>query len=251
MKVILSYALIVSFLSAGAQETIIQYFDTDWGPTSKERAVYYTTFIKQGDVYKTTTYYVKGNIIQGRSTYADTIMAKPIGERTTYYKSGKLEDSVIYKPDGQIFEAFHYYENEQLGGHFYTIETTKKDVTEGFDENGVKIKNYILGQEAEFKGGDEAWKAYLLKNVRKDILVRGTAQQTVTVLIQFYIDPGGNVSGAKVQKSSGVVLVDKDAVGVVTSSPPWKNAIQYNKPVKVYRLQPITYVLEPMQKKNN
>lgn len=250
-KYFLYTLLICATLPLAAQETVTRYFDNDGGPTSKERAVTYVQFVKQGEVYQATSFFVKGNILQGRGTYADTLFSRPSVEKTTYYKSGKLEDSVVYRPDGSVYEAFHFYENGQLGGHYYTIETTKKEVSEGFDENGLKIKNYILGQEAEFKGGDEAWKNYLLKSVRKDILVRGSEPQTVTVLIQFFVDVDGNVSGVKVQKSSGVVLVDKDAVGVITSSPPWKNAIQYNKPVKAYRVQPITYVLEPMQKKKN
>lgn len=249
MKNSLLFLLMAWCCSGSAQDTVTKYYDTDWAPTVKERSVYYVDFVKQGTTYNTRSYFSRGNMLQGRAIYPDTVLRAPIGDQVSYYKNGKTEDSVIYKPDGSLLEAFHYYENEQLGGHFYIVETTKKQVVEGFDENGGKIKNYTLAKEAEFKGGDEAWKNYLSKNTRKDILVRGTEQQTVKVLVLFFINESGFVSGVKVQNSSGNVLVDKDAVGVITASPPWTSAIQYNKPVKAYRLQPMTYVLEPMKKK--
>ena len=249
MKGLLFISLLLQYVGAAAQNTVTSYYDVDWGLTSKERSYYYTTFVKEGATYKATSYYSKGDVVAGRFVFPDTIMAKPIGNYVTYYKSGKTQDAVLFQPDGKLLESFHFHENGELGGHYYIIETTKKEVTEGFDENGIRLKNYILSREAEFKGGDAAWLAYLAKAARKDILVRGKEQQTVTVQLQFAIDGAGNVTNVTVLKSSGVVLVDKDAVGIVTSSPPWQNAIQYNKPVKVYRIQPITYVLEPMQKK--
>jgi hypothetical protein len=42
--------------------------------------------------------------------------------------------------------------------------------------------------------------------------------------------------------------VDNDALRVIADSPTWKNAIQFNQPVKAYRLQPFTYILTPEKK---
>ena len=113
---------------------------------------------------------------------------QPMGEWLSYYPSGKTEDSIIYESTGKLQEYYHFYENGEIAGHYYIIETTRKEVTEGFDENGLKLKSYVLFKEAEFPGGDAAWKEYLGKTARKDILVRGKLQQTLTVQLQFAID---------------------------------------------------------------
>ena len=108
---------LASFASV-AQDTVTTYYDIDWGLTSKERSYYYTRFVRQGNNFAASSFYSKGDIPQGKYTFPDTIMANPIGEYVTYYKSGKTEDSVLYQPDGKLLESFHFHENGELGGHY-------------------------------------------------------------------------------------------------------------------------------------
>lgn len=239
--------LVTSFVftfNLSAQK-ITRYYDNAWAETSPNKAVYYAVFVKQGGVYNCTSYWKASNVIRGKSTFPDSVMANPIGVQTLYNKKGKIEDSVVFV-DGKTNLLYHYHPNGKLAVHYYVPENKKEGVTEAFDEDGNKIKNYILMKEAEFKGGDKAWQAYLKKNVGKDLDTKD--ESTVSVQIQFIVDENGSVSKPKVLKSSGNKEVDKDALRVISESPEWNSAIYFNQPVKAFRVQPLTYDLKSIQK---
>ena len=67
--------------------------------------------------------------------------------------------------------------------------------------------------------------------------------------MQFVIDENGDVIRPKIIKSSGFKNVDNDALRVIADSPKWTNCVQYNKPVKSVRVQPISYILQPEKAK--
>ena len=113
---------------------------------------------------------------------------------------------------------------------------------------GKKIKNYIYSKEAEFKGGGRAWNNYIAKNVNTEFKSKGREEEIVKVRILFAVNETGNTANIKVIESSGNKQVDNDAIRVIQASPVWNNALYLNKPVKVYRIQPISYVLSPNQK---
>jgi hypothetical protein len=235
--------LITVSISAYAQ-TVTKYYDVNWGEVAKERAVYYGEYIKEGDTYTYTAYSVKSKGIRSKGMYADTSFAKPIGLILGYNDKGKLIDSTLYE-EGVAVDVYHYYDNGQLEVHYYVPVTTRKAVTEAYNEAGGRIKNYVYMKEAEFKGGDAGWAAYLVKNVNKEFVVKKKGDPTtVTVHVQFAINETGQVIQPKVIRSSGLTYIDKDATAVIGASPQWSNAIMYNKPVKVYRIQPMTYVLK-------
>lgn len=66
--------------------------------------------------------------------------------------------------------------------------------------------------------------------------------------MQFIIDENGDVVAPKIRQSSGYKNLDNEALQIIADSPSWKNAIQYNRPVKAYRLQPFIYILRPGKK---
>ena len=78
--------------------------------------------------------------------------------------------------------------------------------------------------------------------------VKGEKEVTANVQIQFIIDENGYVIMPKIRQSSGYKNVDADALRVISDSPAWKNAIQFNKPVKAFRVQPFSYILLPQKK---
>ncbi len=63
------------------------------------------------------------------------------------------------------------------------------------------------------------------------------------VQVKFTIDKEGNAANVKIFKSSGYKEIDKDALRVISESPVWNNAIQFNNPVKAFRVQPFSYKL--------
>jgi protein TonB len=248
MRILTCLLLLLGTICLRAQ-TITKYYDANWGETSKDKASFYAVFEKKESGYACTSYWARNNAVRGRSVYPDTVMAKPIGVQTLYYPNGSLEDSSLSDNAGNPIEAFHYHPNKKLAMHYLKKEGQKEPEVQGYDEAGERIKNYILVRDASFKGGDDAWRAYLAKHVTTDFAVKkASGEETVTVYIRFAIDEGGNITGAKVYKSSGLSYVDQDALRVVSNGPQWNNAIMYNKPIKVYRNQPITYVLSATKK---
>jgi TonB family protein len=247
MKVFHFLLLAITFSTVNAQTKVIKYYDANWIETPKEKAVFYADFIKDGEYYNCTSYWINTRTVRGKSTYADTVMQSPIGLQVIYFKNGHAEDSSSYEGKGLKY-SYRYYPNNQLAFHYYLPENKKEGIVEGYDESGKKIKNYIFEKNAEFKGGQKAWVSYLNKHATKDFPAKGNSEEAVSVQVQFIIDENGDVTHPKILKSSGYKNVDNDALQIIGDSPPWKNAIQYNKPVKVYRIQPITYTLRPEKK---
>ncbi len=246
MRLSLVFLLIISNFFVRSQ-TIVKYYDAKWAAAPQDKAVYYTNFIKEGNFYKTTSYWLAGNALRGKSTYADTVLENPIGLQVLYSRKGAVEDSGFYA-EGKAQYLFHYYPNKQLAMHYYLLDNAKEGIVEGYNEDGKKIKNYVFEKEAEFRGGQKAWQSYIAKNATKDLAVKGDGTTTATVQIQFIVNEDGNVSIAKVLQSSGYKEIDKDALRVINESPKWNSAVQFNKPVKAYRVQPITYSLTDKKK---
>ena len=221
----------------------MKYYDANWMATTREKARYYAEFVNEGDNYLCTSHWIAGNAVRGRTNYQDTIMQNPRGTQVLYFKNGHVEDSTLYE-NGKVKFVYHYYPNNKLGLHYYLPDNQKEPVTEGYDEDGKKIKNYVFEREVIFKGGDKAWQSYLQNNVSKDIEVKEKGDITAQVQLEFIVDEDGNVSRAKILKSSGYKEIDKDALRIISESPVWNNAIQFNRPVKAYRVQPFTYTIK-------
>lgn len=239
--------LSVTSFTVTAQNRVTKYYDAKWMETTKEKAVFYADFIREGANYNCTSYYANTNNVRGKSTYADTVMQLPIGLQVLYFKNGHVEDSSYYE-NKEVKYSYHYYPNNQLEVH-YSLDDNKKETTDAYDESGKKMKNYIFMKEAEFKGGQSAWVKYISKNASQDMTEKGVTEgQTAMVTVQFIVDENGDVIVPKILKSSGFKNLDNDALQVIGNSPSWKNAIQYNKPVKAFRIQPIIYTLRPVKK---
>ena len=244
MKSVIYFLAILCGYTAAAQELPTRYYEASGESTTKEKAAFYAEFRKSGDVYVCTSYVAKSGVLRGIATYSDTAFTKTIGVRTLYFANGRLEDSAVFDADGKPQEAWHYYPNKVMAAHYHYPANATEPVVEGFDENGKRIKNYVLMQEAAFKGGDKGWNAYLSKSLSKDLFnMKDGTEATVSLKVQFVVDEAGYVIRPKVLESSGHRNVDGEALRVILSSPQWSPALLYNKPVKAYRVQPFTYVL--------
>lgn len=234
--------LVIISSTTNAQTKVTKYYDIYWTEVSKEQAMFYADFIKEGSYYNCISYWINTQKIKGKSTFADTVMTHPIGEQILYFKNGHVEDSIFFD-DNQVKYQYHYYPNNQLAAYYHLLDNKKEGIVVGYDESGKEIKNYIFLKEAKFKSGEKGWTNYIYKNTAKDLSVKGNKEKTATVNIEFIIDEDGNVIKPKVKKSSGYKNIDQDALQIIANSPLWENAILYNKPVKAYRMQPFIYVL--------
>ncbi|MEO9032258.1 MAG: energy transducer TonB [Ginsengibacter sp.] len=230
-----------------AQNSITKFYDADWAATSKEKATFYADFVKVGNNYSCTSYWINTTIVKGRSTFEDTLMQSAKGLQVLYFKNGHVEDSSFIENKQAIY-SYHYYPNNKLAAHYYIPANSKEGVSEGYDESGNIIKHYVFQKVAEFKGGQKAWANYLTKNATSNLPVKGDTIVTASVAVQFIVDENGDILKPKIYKSSGYKNVDNDALRLIADSPQWNSGILYNKPVKNYKVQPISYMLQPEKK---
>ncbi|MFT3679695.1 MAG: energy transducer TonB [Ferruginibacter sp.] len=113
--------------------------------------------------------------------------------------------------------------------------------TVNFTTGGVFTK---VETEAEFPGGLEAWKKFLEKNLNAGVPVSNDApagKYAVTAI--FIVDTDGSVSNIKPETKLGYGM-EEEVVRVLQKSGKWTPAIFKGKPVKAYRRQPITFILD-------
>ncbi len=113
----------------------------------------------------------------------------------------------------------------------------KKDEDE--DKVFTKVEN-----EAEFPGGDGAWRRYLEKNLNANTPVdNGAPEGTYQVIIQFIVSKDGNISDVKALTDHGYGM-EAEALKIIKKGPAWKAALQNGRNVNAYRKQPITFLVQ-------
>ncbi|HEX2627810.1 MAG TPA: energy transducer TonB [Chitinophagaceae bacterium] len=103
------------------------------------------------------------------------------------------------------------------------------------------LKGGPLDREAEFTGGTKKWINYLQKNLsfpKRAMQLRKTGN----VVVSFVVNTDGKLSEISLRKSVELTL-DLEAMRLIKNSPDWEPAMQTGKPVKAYRLQPITFAM--------
>jgi hypothetical protein len=222
---------------------IIKYYDSLWSPTSKESAFYYTEFIKQDTVYNCFSYWVKTKKLNCKSIYADTLFTRPRGLQLRYYENGQVQDSSYFYENGEIKNTYHYYQSGKLWAHYSYDNRTRKENTEGFDEQGNQIKDFVYMKEAEFPGGKDAWITFLTQNLKINTPIKNHAPVGIyQVIITFIVDKNGRVSNIKSETNFGYGMED-EAIRVIRKSPRWNPLILLGKIRNVYRRQPVTFVV--------
>jgi periplasmic protein TonB len=101
--------------------------------------------------------------------------------------------------------------------------------------------------EPEFKGGDMAWKRYLLKNFNLDkINEKMTVTELLgckTYILKFIVTIDGSIAGIEFENEVPVVLKDEISK-LLKESPKWTPAFKNGKNVNAYKRQPISILIE-------
>lgn len=103
---------------------------------------------------------------------------------------------------------------------------------------------YIVEDMPTFNGGDPAveFRKYIAENMKYPQIASENGISG-RVIVQFVVNSKGNVVDAIVAASVDPAL-DKEALRVVMSSPPWAPGKQRGKPVKVFYTFPINFILQ-------
>lgn len=95
--------------------------------------------------------------------------------------------------------------------------------------------------EAQFPGGEKAWFKYIIKIIEKNVdLIHDDRKSNGTCVIQFIVNKDGSISNVEALTLEKSVLAAV-AIDAIKKGPRWIPAIQFGKPVKAYRRQPVTF----------
>ena len=115
------------------------------------------------------------------------------------------------------------------------------------------IKKPGVEIDAEFPGGIAAWSDYLSKALNKKQKQLRKSGEQGTVMILFVIDKNGMATNIKALDcaTAGVPkclppgsTLAGIAIDIIANSPPWNPATINGQPVKAYRRQPISFILQ-------
>jgi protein TonB len=110
------------------------------------------------------------------------------------------------------------------------------------DDNQIFTK---VEKEAEFPGGDAGWHRYVEKNLNPNVAVdNGAPEGTYRVVVKFVVSKDGSISDVEAQTNFGYGM-EEEAVRVIKRGPKWTPGLQNGRNVNSYRLQPITFLVEP------
>lgn len=111
---------------------------------------------------------------------------------------------------------------------------------------GVKTDSVFTREllEAEFIGGEQAWRDFLRKNLNPMVLVDNHAPDgKYTVILKFIVYSDGTLGEIQAESDPGYGTVN-EAIRVLKSSPKWKPTNQYGNYRRAFRRQPFTFFIE-------
>jgi len=123
-------------------------------------------------------------------------------------------------------------------------EETEVDVVEVEEEEETDevFQFAVIEDKPEFPGGMTELLKYLAKNTKYPEIAKENGISG-RVYVQFVIGKDGKVSDVKIMRGRDPYL-DKEAVRVVKTLPPWKPGKQRGKAVKVSYVVPINFKLQ-------
>ncbi len=96
-----------------------------------------------------------------------------------------------------------------------------------------------ISKQPEFPGGMKAWAAFLNRHLQTpEDLAAGEKRM---VMISFFVDAQGMVTGFKVAQSGGAAF-DNEVIRVLKKMPKWNPAVQNGHPIAITFSQPVTFV---------
>ena len=218
------------------------------------------------------TFYSNGNK-ETEGIYEDSYEQ---GIWTKWDSKGYKTDSLVYDKGLVFFHTEYSYDNdENVSRYEYTDSLSKKylstnynkkvvtstveflgntGVRRDYDSSGLvktKTLNTRTQSEAEFAGGNGAWRNFLTHNLNASTPVeKGAPEGIYTVIVRFIVDKDGIISDIKPETNFGYGM-EAEVVRILKSSPPWIPAIQYGISVNAYRRQPITFLVEDNSRTRN
>ncbi len=115
------------------------------------------------------------------------------------------------------------------------------------EQDSILLEQIIFTKvevEASFPGGTREWKIFLEKNLNPMIPIENGAPVGIyAVIVQFVVDRTGTVSDIRSLTNFGYGM-ETEVIRIFKKSPGWKPAMQNERTVKAYKIQPVTFVVD-------
>ena len=156
-----------------------------------------------------------------------------------YHKNGILDSFIVDSVRTDRLQKTYY---DTSGKVVSEVSFTGQNGIKKVYENGIMVRTDSLFTrdeiEASFPGGTAAWTQYVQKEVERN-QNEFTTKDYGTCIVKFIIDIDGKITEAVATTMQGTKLAEI-AVSAIRNGPKWKPAMQYGRPVKAYRLQPVS-----------
>ena len=195
---------------------------------------------KYGERFQRLDYKINAPLVKERN-FSDSLLSILEGSYNLYNIKGALIETGSYKNNLKDGSWYHFDgENKLILEEKFSsgiLVNSKTDFsTKNDSQNQPPFKDE---REATFGKGNNDWIKYLKQNLNSDVALNSL--KGGTVMVGFTIDTIGTVFNIYLKRSVEYVL-DEEAKRLIEKSPEWKPAFQNGKPLKAYRLQPITFV---------
>jgi protein TonB len=153
-------------------------------------------------------------------------------------------------PPPPVTDVLEIVENNQELTNEVKIESTEADAktqisapieVQHEEEADEVINFYVIEEKPEFPGGEAAMFQWIAKNIKYPDIAKENGIQG-KVFVQFVIGKDGKVTDVTIVRGVDPSL-DKEALRVIQSMPPWKPGKQRGKPVRVSFQLPINFKL--------
>ena len=97
--------------------------------------------------------------------------------------------------------------------------------------------------EASFPGAADAWRNYLMKNLKANTPVKRKAPAgTYQVIVMFIVSKDGSIKDVVAETNHGYGM-EEEVIRIIKKGPKWIPASQDGITVNAYRRQPVTFAV--------
>lgn len=215
--------------------------------------------------------YYDSGILQSKGYYLNNLKH---GVWEEYNEWGKKTDSAFYDSGiRKVYAHYDYYHDKNkaktkiysfelkdsfantLDKYFFSDSgklvskvhfTGARGIWESYDKGVTSVDTVYTREEneAHFPGDNSAWTTFLEKSLGSfNPAMNGAPKGIYRVIIKFIVDIDGSISDVVAETNFGYEM-EKNALRVINKSPKWVPATRFGKPLKAYRSQPITFLVE-------
>jgi len=192
----------------------------------------------------------------------------------TWNDYGRVADSVVYEKGNRIiFTEYTYSGKDQqllsvettdslkntFGSKFFSAGgkihseaefTGQRGILRTYDSTGKVITDSVYtreSREAIFSEDKNAWMRFLQNSLGGfNPADNGAPAGKYQVMVKFIVNTDGSIASITPETNFGYGM-ENTVVRAIRNGPKWVPAIQYGRPVKAYRRQPVTFVVEQVK----